>query len=92
MSDPVAMELVPAAREAADPPDEPPGVSCGFHGLRVTPQSRELVYPAQENSGVAVRAWTKAPARRIRWLFTEVVSATKSYLSKEPFEVGLPLI
>ena len=30
---------VPEARLAAEPPDEPPGVNFGFHGLRVTPQS-----------------------------------------------------
>jgi hypothetical protein len=27
----------PAATAAPEPPLEPPGVRCGFHGLRVTP-------------------------------------------------------
>ncbi len=41
MSDPVASEDVPSAKDAADPPDDPPGVNSGFHGLRVTPHSRD---------------------------------------------------
>lgn len=28
--------VTPAATAAAEPPDEPPGVRSGFHGLRVT--------------------------------------------------------
>ncbi len=47
---PVAIEDVPLASEAAAPPDDPPGVNFRFHGLRVTPQRRDHVYPAQENS------------------------------------------
>ncbi len=33
----------PAATAAEDPPDEPPGVRDGSHGLRVTPCSGVLV-------------------------------------------------
>ena len=33
----------PAATAAADPPDEPPGVRSGFHGLRVMPCSGDDV-------------------------------------------------
>ena len=55
-TEPVAIDEVPEASEAPAPPDEPPGVKSRFHGLRVTPQSRVQVVPAQENSGVAVRA------------------------------------
>ena len=43
MSEPVAIADVPEASEAAVPPDEPPGVNFGFHGLRVTPHSRDQV-------------------------------------------------
>ena len=43
MSEPVAKALVPADSDAALPPDEPPGVNSGFHGLRVTPHILELV-------------------------------------------------
>jgi hypothetical protein len=56
MSEPVAKAVVPAARDAAEPPDDPPGVKLGFQGLRVVPHSREVVTAAQQNSGVAVRA------------------------------------
>jgi hypothetical protein len=37
-SPPVAMLHSPPATAAAEPPDEPPGVRSGFHGLRVTPR------------------------------------------------------
>ena len=37
MSLPSSRPVKPAASAAAEPPDEPPGVSSGFHGLRVTP-------------------------------------------------------
>ena len=90
ISEPVPMAEVPAANEAAVPPDEPPGVMSGFHGLRVTPQRRDHVKPAQENSGVAVRAWTMPPASRMRWLTVLVWSGMKSFISSEPFEVGWP--
>jgi hypothetical protein len=43
MSDPVARVVLPAARLAAEPPLDPPGVSSGFHGFLVTPHSREWV-------------------------------------------------
>ena len=56
MSDPVQSVEVPEASDAAAPPEEPPGVKAGFHGFRVTPQSRDQVKVAQEYSGVAVRA------------------------------------
>ena len=34
---PCAMGTMPEASAAADPPDDPPGVRSGAHGLRVTP-------------------------------------------------------
>ena len=40
MSEPLARYAVPAASAAPEPPEEPPGVKSGFHGLRVTPHSR----------------------------------------------------
>ncbi len=78
MSDPLASVDVPAASEAAEPPEEPPTASCGLNGLRVTPQIREWVKPAQENSGVVVRAWTIAPAASWRRANSEVRVATWS--------------
>lgn len=37
MSEPISSGVTPAARAAAAPPDEPPGVRVGSHGLLVTP-------------------------------------------------------
>ena len=34
---PVQIGIMPVATAAAEPPDEPPGVRSGFHGLRVVP-------------------------------------------------------
>ena len=56
MSDPLASVAVPDASAAAEPPYEPPTPSSRLNGLRVTPHSRVWVKPAQENSGVVVRA------------------------------------
>jgi hypothetical protein len=78
ISEPVASGVVPDAKLAAEPPEEPPGVNFGFHGLRVTPHSLVCVTEEQENSGVAVRAWTTPPALRMRSLLGEVTSGTKS--------------
>ena len=39
MSVPSASGTQPAATAAPAPPEEPPGVRSGFHGLRVMPQS-----------------------------------------------------
>ncbi len=37
-SEPVASGTMPAAKAAAEPPEEPPAVCSGFHGLRVRPK------------------------------------------------------
>ena len=37
MSEPISSALTPVATATADPPDEPPGVRAGFHGLFVVP-------------------------------------------------------
>src|SRR3990172_13331787 len=51
---PTVSAPMPVAIAAALPPDEPPGVIFGFHGLRVTPVSGLSVTPFQPNSGVVV--------------------------------------
>ena len=50
------------ATAAAEPPDEPAGLSAGFHGFRVGPNSALLVLAPVANSGVLVLASTMAPA------------------------------
>ena len=52
----------PVARATAPPPVEPPGVSVGFHGLRVTPKTALNVLAPAPNSGVFVLPSTMAPA------------------------------
>src|SRR4029453_15827132 len=44
----------PAAAAAPAPPDEPPGGTFGFHGLRVGPNSKLSVTPTQPKVGVFV--------------------------------------
>src|SRR6185312_5259970 len=63
---PVAIGPHPVATATADPPDEPPGVRRGFHGLRVTPESGLSVTAFQAKSGMVVRAYRIAPASRNR--------------------------
>ena len=78
MSEPLASVVVPEASAAPEPPEDPPTAYAGFHGLRVTPQIRDCVKPAHENSGAVVRAWTIAPASRCLRANAEVWSATRS--------------
>ena len=90
MSDPVARLAMPAARAAPEPPDEPPGLYSRFHGLRVTPHSLESVIAAQQNSGVAERAWMMPPASMMRWMHAAVWSATQSFRISDPSVQGWP--
>ena len=60
-----AIGTVPAATAAAEPPDEPPGVRAGSHGLRVMPNA-ESVVPNTHSSGTRVSPTTTAPAARSR--------------------------
>ena len=59
---PCAIGTMPVATATADPPDEPAGLSAGFHGLRVAPNSALTVFAPVANSGVLVLASTMAPA------------------------------
>ena len=90
MSEPLASVEVPAARLAPDPPEEPPTANLRFQGLRVTPQIRECVKPAQENSGAVERACTIAPDSRIRRPKFEVSGAIVSAKMSEPWVHGSP--
>ena len=92
MSEPVASVAVPAASAAADPPLDPPGEYCVFHGLRVTPQSLDQVTGAQQNSGVVVLACTMPPASMIRCTNAAVLSATSSRSGSEPSVLRWPAI
>jgi hypothetical protein len=66
MSVPIASGVIPAATDAEAPPEDPPGVKAGSHGLRVTPDSRLSVRPNMASSGVVVLPMMTAPAARSR--------------------------
>src|SRR6267378_539546 len=51
---------IPAASAAPAPPDEPPGVRSGFHGLRVMPFRGESVTPLWPYSELVLWAKTMA--------------------------------
>src|SRR5512145_3143678 len=54
---------IPAAIAAAAPPDDPPAVCSGLHGLRVFPYRSDSVVLVSPNSGDAVRPKITSPAR-----------------------------
>ena len=57
---------MPDATAAADPPEEPPGVRVGSHGLRVTPLAALAVHGKIISSGTFVIPIGIAPAARSR--------------------------
>ncbi len=73
---PTASGPRPAATAAPAPPLEPPGVSAGFHGLRVMPRSGLSVTALWPNSGVVVLPTMMAPAPLRRSTHTESSSGT----------------
>src|SRR3546814_1747681 len=80
--------MSPAATAAAVPPDDPPGVRLGSHGLRVMPHARVLVKLRVPNSGAAVLPIGTAPAarNRARWRSEEHTSELQS-LMRIPYAV-----
>jgi hypothetical protein len=63
-SPPEAAGTMPAATAAADPPEEPPGVMAGDHGLTVGPNSDGSVVQWFPHSGVLVLPNTTRSACR----------------------------
>src|SRR5204863_1114080 len=90
---PTASGPMPEATAAAAPPEEPPGVLAGFHGLRVMPVSGLSVTPFQPNSGVVVLPRSTAPCSRRR-----AVAGASSFHGPlgstvfEPRSVGQPRV
>jgi hypothetical protein len=58
------MGTMPAATQAADPPEDPPGTRVGASGLRVTPYALFSVEEPIANSSMFVFAMITAPALR----------------------------
>ncbi len=90
---PTASGPIPEATAAAAPPEEPPEVMAGFHGLRVMPVSGLSVVPLMPNSGVFVLPKSTAPASRSRAVTGASTSQGWSGSTvREPRRVGQPLV
>ena len=89
-SPPLAMGSRPPATAAAEPPEEPPGVRSGSHGLRVVPCSRVLVKLMPPNSEAVVWPASTAPAARSRATWVESWSATRSAKTRDASVYGQP--
>src|SRR5882757_10323850 len=81
---PCANGTMPVATATADPPEEPAGLSAGFQGLRVAPNTALTVLAPVANSGVLVLPNTIAPAAFRRRTASASSVATLSANSGEP--------
>src|SRR4051794_34055487 len=79
---PCASGTMPVATATAEPPDEPDGLSAGFHGFRVTPNTSLKVLAPAANSGVLVLPSTMAPA------FLRRVTASAASVGTESLNSG----
>ena len=66
VSEPIASGASKAARLAADPPPEPPGIRSVFHGLRVGPYAEFSVEEPIANSSMLVLPRMTMPASSSR--------------------------
>ena len=89
---PCASGSMPVATATAEPPDEPAGLSSGFQGLRVAPNSSLTVLAPVANSGVLVLASTMAPAALRRRTTSASSVGTWSLKSGEPNVVRMPAV
>ena len=85
-----AIGIMPAATAAAAPPDEPPVVRVGSHGLRVAPNRRGSVVGTMPNSGRFVVPTMIAPASRRRVTPIQSNGAMKSPKNDEANVKRLP--
>ena len=81
---PCARGTIPVATATADPPEEPSGLSAGFQGFRVTPNTSLKVLAPAANSGVLVLPSTMAPAAFRRRTASASSVGTLSLNSGEP--------
>jgi len=81
---PSAIEVIPAATEAAAPALDPPGVFARFHGLRVMPVSGLSPTPLQPNSLVVVLPIRIAPAFFARSTEGASAAAILPTMQREP--------
>ena len=88
---PCATGTIPAATAAADPPEEPPGVRCRSHGLRVGPNRRASLTGRIPYSGNVVVPTTMKPAcfSRLETLLSSL--AMNCSISEQPSVRRKPL-
>src|SRR5439155_1672204 len=71
---PVHIGIMPTATAAAEPPEEPPGVRSGFHGLRVTPWMYVRVQLTDPYSGDVVSQLPSIAFPQLRHSFPRSVA------------------
>ena len=81
---------MPEASADPSPPLEPPAVTPGSHGLRVSPRSEESVWIRSPRSGRFVRPIGIAPAARRRSTWGASIGETASASAGTPEVVGVP--
>src|SRR5690606_38303716 len=83
-SAPWAMGAMPAATAAPAPLDDPPGLRCGSHGLRVIPKAALSVKDTAPNSDVVVFPNGRNPASTRRCTIgADAVAGTRA-VAAEP--------
>src|SRR5581483_2469209 len=92
MSLPSSRPVSPAARAAADPPDDPPGVRRRSNGLSVVPKRRLWLWTSPAQAGRFVLPITTAPAARSRATATASATGTWSLSSAAPAVVRSPAV
>ena len=83
------MRTTPAATQAADPPDEPPGTRVRSSGFRVGPNAEFSVDDPIANSSMFVLPMMIAPALRSRVTTVASYGLTYSSRIREPHDVGM---
>src|SRR4029450_10435535 len=91
MSLPSSRAVMPVATAAAEPPDDPPGVRGGAHGLLVVPKIGLKVCQSPARVGVLVLPKITAPASRSRRTASASWSGTWSHAGS-PHVVRMPAV
>src|SRR5687768_13324505 len=92
VSVPIASGASYAARLAADPPPEPPGIRVRSHGLNVGPYAEYSVDEPIANSSMFVLPSITRPASRSRATTVESYGGTHPSRIFEPQVVGTPRV
>ena len=85
-----AMGAIPAATAMPEPPEDPPGVRSGFHGLREMPSASLSVKEKAPNSDVVVLPSRTNPASTNRSTSGSEASFGNRLVLNDPYVVGQP--